>query len=280
MTGNTTEPTLNTHLAHLLRRMGLEAESEQRVRDAAGRYHQIDVLIELDDDAIALEAEFAPAYSVRYDASKRLQLSPLYWRGLPVTSAFTVVYPESMQRIPESDAADALANTHDLAFAQGHLDDISIIWRPAQTGSVRDLAETLHNFWVRTSSHAVNIQDMVDMASRAIATAAETLARAPSLRQIEEDSDPPATCALIWLNALFFQEILAKDLLPEALPPPHTGCHIPRLQADEGSADLLQQWDLILSINWYPIFDVARKTLAEIPSPLDVNALAVLKPCA
>ena len=281
MTGNTTEPTLNTHLARLLRRMGLEAESEQRVRDAAGKHHQIDVLIELDDDAIALEAEFAPASSVRDDAIKRLQLSPLYWRGLPVTSAFTVVYPESMQRIPESNAADELASTDDLAFAQIIRSDRTqaIEWGPTQTGSVRDLAETLHNFWVRTSQ-AVNIQDTVDMASQAIATAAETLARAPSLQQIEQDSDPPATCALIWLNALLFQEILAKDLLPETLPPPHTGCRIPRSQADEGSADLLQQWDLILSINWYPIFDVARKTLAEIPSPLDVNALAVLKPCA
>ena len=61
MTGNTTEPTLNTHLAHLLRRMGLEAESEQRVRDAAGKHHQIDVLIELDDDDIALEASSSVA---------------------------------------------------------------------------------------------------------------------------------------------------------------------------------------------------------------------------
>lgn len=279
MNGNTTEPTLNTHLAQLLRRKGLEAESEQRVRDASGRYHQVDVLIELDADAIALEAEFAPARSVRDDASKRLQRSSLYWRGLPVTSAFTVIYPESMRRIPESDAADALANTHDLAFAQGTGADGVITWRPAQTGSVRDLAETLHNFWVHTSQ-AVNIQDMVDMASRAIAIAAETLARAPSLRQIEKDSDPSATCALIWLNALLFQEILAKDLLPEALPAPHTGRRIPRPQTHEGSADLLQQWDLILSINWYPIFDVARKTLAEIPSPLDVQALGILKPCA
>ena len=221
MNGNTTEPTLNTHLAQLLRRKGLEAESGQRVRDASGRYHQVDVLIELDADAIALEAEFAPARSVRDDASKRLQRSSLYWRGLPVTSAFTVIYPESMRRIPESDAANALANTHDLAFAQGTGADGVITWRPAQTGSVRDLAETLHNFWVHTSQ-AVNIQDMVDMASRAIAIAAETLARAPSLRQIEKDSDPSATCALIWLNALLFQEILAKDLLPEALPAPHT----------------------------------------------------------
>ena len=69
MVGNTTEPTLNIHLANLLRRMGLEAEGEQRVRDAAGKHHQIDVLIELDDDAIALEAEFAPASSVRDDAA-------------------------------------------------------------------------------------------------------------------------------------------------------------------------------------------------------------------
>ena len=98
-----------------------------------------------------------------------------------------------MQRIPESDAADELANTHDLAFTQGIRSDRTqaIEWGQVQTGSVRDLAEMLHNFWVRTSQ-AVNIQDMVDMASQAIATAAETLARAPSLRQIEKRQRPPS----------------------------------------------------------------------------------------
>ena len=290
--GNTWEPLLNQALAQRLRELGLEAQAEQSVRDPTGRRHQVDVLVELDDDAIAIEAEFAPAATVRADARKRLPVRPVVWRGLPVRSVFTVIYPESLQHIPESLAGENLAQCETLTFCQGvrrddgaggqrtlfNDPDGDTIWRTPQTGSPRALADLLHDFWIRTSE-AITIEATVEKASRAIATASEILARAPTMRG-DEDSDPPATCALIWLNALLFQELLAKDLSPEALPPPHRGQQIPRPRGEEKPSDLLRQWDTILAINWWPIFHVARETLADIPSPLDVNALDILKPCA
>lgn len=291
-TGTTHEPLLNRAVAEQLRQLGLEAQAEQRVSDSDGRLHRVDVLIELDDDAVAIEAEFAPARTVRGDARKRLPSRPLHWRGLPVTSVLTLVYPDALQRIPESDSPDHLRRSEALTFAQAirferadaRQGDLftdregDIVWRPSQSGSLRELAELLHDFWIRTS-RAVSIDETVAKASRAISTASEILARAPAM-QVDNEADRAATCALIWLNALLFQELLARDLDPDSLPPPATGMPIPRPGTDDGPGDVLRQWTAILEINWWPIFHVARETLSTIPSPLDTNALEVLKPCA
>lgn len=286
--GSTLEPLLNAQVANLLRRYGLEAQAEQPIAGRNRRHHRIDILVELDDSAVAIEAEFSPARTVRQDATKRLPAEALYWRGLPVTSVFTLVYPEFMKRLPESDVADKLAQCESLAFEQGvrskqnptlplsGMTEGDIEWTASQIGSIRDLAELLHDFWVQ-SGQTITIEETVDVASHAIADAARILERAPTLQQVD-DGDPAATCALIWLNALLFQELLAKDLSPDLLPAPHKGKVIRRPHGRPD--DLLRQWSEILEINWYPIFDVARSTLADIPSPLDVNALNILKPCA
>ena len=291
-TGTTHEPLLNRAVAEQLRQLGLEAQAEQTVTDSDGRRHRVDVLIELDDDAVAIEAEFAPARTVRSDARKRLPSHALHWRGFPVTSVLTLVYPNALQKIPESDSPQRLRQCEALTFAQAirseHADarqrelfpdrEGDIAWRPSQSGSLRELAEVLHDFWIRTS-RAVSIDETVAKASRAISTASEILARAPAMR-VDNAGDRAATCALIWLNALLFQELLARDLDPDALPAPYTGVRVPRPGTDDRPSDVLAQWNTILKINWWPIFHVARETLATIPSPLDANALEVLKPCA
>lgn len=290
--GTTAEPLLNRELAEQLRRVGLQAQAEQILHDHRGRRHQVDILIELDDDAIAIEAEFAPARTVRSDAKKRLPERPLYWGGVPVTSVLTLIYPRLLQKIPESDAPEALAQCGELIFAQGIREDHEAaqqqdlfktqeeetLWRSPQTGGPQALAELLHDFWIRTAQGA-GIERTVTRASEAIATAAEILGRAPGM-QADEESDPASTRALIWLNALLFQELLAKDLDPSALPPPHTKSRIPRPQPDLRPSQVLRQWKDILRINWWPIFHIARQTLADTPSPMDVEALGVLMPCA
>lgn len=61
----TLETLLNGRLAELLRQQGLEAEAEQPLQDHEGNRHQIDVLVELEEQAVAIEAEFAPARNGR-----------------------------------------------------------------------------------------------------------------------------------------------------------------------------------------------------------------------
>ena len=114
----TLETLLNGQLAELLRQQGLEAEAEQVLTDQEGRRHQVDVLVELEEQAIAIEAEFAPAKTVEADARKRLPAKPLLWRGLPIASAFTLCYPQELQKRPESQARKELGERQDLEFAQ------------------------------------------------------------------------------------------------------------------------------------------------------------------
>ena len=183
--GNTPEIVLNAELAALLRRHGLETEAEQSVRLNTSR-HQVDLLVELGDVAVAIEAEFAPGRTVLEDAEKRLPDTPLYWRGLEVEFVFALVYPKELQRMPESRARAELAQRDDLVFAwverrkSTDAGDSSLpehIIRSQQRGSVATLAELLHDFWIRNAKGG-SVEDAVEQASLAIEQASETLQRA------------------------------------------------------------------------------------------------------
>ena len=285
--GNTPEFFLNGALADLLRRQGLEAEAEQSLC-AGQRRHQVDVLVELGEYAIAIEAEFAPARTVLDDAEKRLPERPLVWRGLTVDSVFALVYPESFRRLPESQARRALKACNSLEFnlveRRESIDprdetgngSPSFSLRARQVGSVSTLAEYLHDYWIRTAMGG-SVEETVQLASSAIERAASILKRATSPHPLAmADSDPEATSALIWLNALLFQELLASNLDTGTLRPRDRHKRIPRPDSTGSPSALLRQWALILDINWWPIFHIAREALRAAPPRLAKLALAGL----
>ena len=275
---------LNGALAELLRREGLEAEAEQLI-GATQRRHQVDVLVELGESAIAIEAEFAPARTVLLDAENRLPERPIEWRGLTVDSVFALVYPESLRGLPESQARGALAACNSLEFAlvdrqesidvRGEAGDgaSSFSTGDRQRGSVSTLAEYLHDYWIRTAKGG-SVEETVALASSAIERAASILKRAPSPHPLAmADSDPEATSALIWLNALLFQELLASNLDTGTLRRRDRHKRIPRPDSSGSPSALLSQWDLILEINWWPIFHIAREALRAAPPRLARLAL-------
>ena len=101
----------------------------------------------------------------------------------------------------------------------------------------------------------------------------------------DDDSDRApsagsATSALIWLNALLFQELLAQNLSPESLPPEHRGKRIPPPDPDGAPDVIRRQWREILAINWWPIFHFATEALAAVPARQAKLALAELRPVA
>ncbi len=271
--GNTAEVVLNAELAALLRAHGLEAESEQSLRLRSSR-HQVDVLVELGEVAVAIEAEFGPGRTVLADAAKRLPETPLHWRGLAVDSVFALVYPNDLQRMPESRARAELAKRTDLIFERVDSragGDASVDSPDAQalrakhTGSVATLAEFLHNFWIQ-SSKGGSVEDAVEQASFAIEQASAILRRAAHPHPLQDiDSDPEATSALIWLNALLFQELLARNLEVGNLPGEFRDRVIPRPEPSGHSRKIREQWEAILKINWWPIFHVACESLRSAP---------------
>ena len=134
--GTTVETALNVRLAELLRSYGLDAEAEQRnVLDPSGSTHQVDALIELEGECVAIEAKFAPAKTVKQDALKRLPASqPLLWRGEPITRAFTLIYPQHWQKMPPSASAPLLEACQTLKFQQATRSNGSVVWAGAQRG--------------------------------------------------------------------------------------------------------------------------------------------------
>ncbi len=254
---NSTEVAYNLALARLLRHEGLNAQGEQRHTFGQAR-GQADVLLDFDDYAVVIEAEFGAA--AKADADKRFPPDhPAMVGGLPLRLAVAVGYPERLADLPESDADSNLAAVTDLAICYRYYGDE---WGADTVGTVASLAEQLRNYWVQ-SDNGARIEEIVQKASAAIDQVAEVLARLDRDRGHEPES--PGTKALIWLNALVFQELLARHLDMSLLPAQHRRKTISRPDPAGSTADLQRQWEEILAINWWPIFYVARETLRTTP---------------
>ena len=269
---NATEVAYNLSLACLLRHEGLSAEGEQR-RVFGGSRGQADVLLDFDEYAVVLEAEFgAPA---KADADKRLpQDAPAIVNGLPVRLVVAIGYPQNLADLPESKTDANLAACPDLRIAYRYFGEP---WGEETTGSVTELAEVLRDYWIQ-SDNGTGIEETVSRADEAIKAASDVLTRIELQDRSEQDG--PATKALIWLNALLFHELLALHLDPTLLPAEHRGKRILRPDPDSGPSHLLQQWSEILDINWWPIFHIARETLKTTPSPTNQEAIRILKRAA
>ena len=94
---------------------------------------------------------------------------------------------------------------------------------------------------------ALVLRETVKRAASAIEDAGDILARLESQGSGEQDG--PSTKALIWLNAMLFQELLARHLDTSLLPPEHRGKRILRPDPERGPDHLVRQWVEILEIN-------------------------------
>ena len=125
------------------------------------------------------------------------------------------------------------------------------------------------------------VEQTIEEAATAISRATECLRRSPDVHpHADADTDAAATSALIWLNALLFQELLAQNLDAATLPPPHTGKRISPPDANADPDRLNAQWNEILEINWWPIFHYAREALQYAPVRPTALALRELQPVA
>ncbi len=272
MDGNATEVAYNFALAKLLRLEGLNAQAEQRRRFGNVR-GQADVLIDFDDFATVIEAEFG--HPGKKDADKRFPAdAPAVVNGLEVRLVIALGYPEHLANLPESDAESNLTARSDLRVAYRYYGEP---WGEESSTSVPKLAEVLRNHWVQ-SDNGIGIEQVVEQASEAIRLAGAILAKTDS--DNEKDSDGPSTKALIWLNALLFQELLARHFDHSLLPPQHADKRIHRPDPEGSAGQLASQWIELLEINWWPIFHIAKETLKATPAPANAQALSVLKRAA
>ncbi len=273
----TVETTLNTCLAELLRGHGLDAEPERSVTEP--RRAQLDVVISRDTDCVVLECEFAPARTVREDAASRLTRPPLSYQRLSVRSVFALVYPGRFRDIGRSDALRReLIRASDLKFAIGHRgleadaphEDREMVWQEETTGGVSDLADSLLNWWGQSDPGAASIEKIVTSLGLAVSQAANKIEQAqnnPLAENTAPDDEAASVSALVWANAMIFQELLASNLRGHSIPRPVSS-----------PAKLAAQWEEILRINWWPIFHTARLALSGTPAPQNREAIELLLP--
>ena len=278
--GDAREALLNSKLAHFLRTRGLEAQSEQWAVDVrTGKHSRVDLLAELEGRAAAIEAEFHPGTNVDHEAMGRLTDPPLYWRGLPVRDVFKLVYPASIKQLPESQVLAALRDSDRIRFARGSLSGDSVAWERWEQGSAITLAQTLHDHWECTAAIS-DIDVIVRRAADAIDVASKILERLPEFSKSGKDGDLTVTAPLIWLNAMLFQQLLATDLVVARLPSSDCGVRVPPLDPHVEPSALISQWAKILTVNWWPVFHVAKESLRVARPPHSANAVRVLAAAA
>ncbi len=257
------ESIINDVLARLLReRVGLDAVAETL---HAGR--RPDILARLADGPAVLEVEIAPAPTVDADALSRLGMEI---DGRSVQSAFAVVVPESIRATPQPHLYARLAAA--ALQWQEWRDDGSV--GPKLAGTVAELGAAV----ARATPPAGNLEAAVSVLDHGARRAGSrlyqspgTLARVARVFGADASDESANMAALVIINAMVFQERLASaDALYQPVSAARRSGVFSRIR-------LLQMWEAILSVDYYPIFSMAKRVVEELS---DVEADGVLSACA
>ena len=257
------ESIINDALARLLReRAGLSAAAETL---HGGR--RPDILMRLAEGPIILEIEIAPAPTVVADALSRLGMEI---DGRRVQNAFAVVVPENMRGMPQHQLYERLAAAN-LEWQEWRIDGTS---GPRLAGRAAELGEAV----ARTIPPAGNLEAAVEVLDSGARSAGSRLYQSPgTLTRVAGvfgagPSDEAANmAALVVINAMAFQERLASD---EATYQPIGAA---RRNGQFAKLLLLQFWERILEVDYYPIFSMARDVVEKLS---EVEAAGFLGDCA
>ena len=250
--GRTHESVINAALADLFQeRAGLRAEAEVTQASRA----RPDVVVWADNGPVIVETEYAPARSVHADALARLGMRI---DGETVSVAFAASVPVNLRAAPQAHLADRLALAT-LEWREWRADGTS---GPQVRGTVDQLAQA-----VRSAEAPVDDLDQaVELLEQGAQRAGARLFRAPATLQHVADvfrtapSDEVANMgALVIINAMMFHERLTESM-PGILPVGSL-----RYGRRLVKTRLLDEWDKILAIDYYPIFRMARDVADQLP---------------
>ena len=208
---------------------------------------------------VIVETEFAPAHTVDQDATDRLGTN-LQRSGQDIEGVLAVVLPESLKTgdLETIDRAAFRYATHFLD-AKGK----SKRWPPEREwleGSVDDLANAIEYLSLSERQLARGTEALEEVVRHAAARLADYTPEGP-LRQIASDlhqepgEQTERMAAAICVSAFVFHTAIeGQDRIPAV---PTAGA------IDKGG--LLDTWNSILEVNYWPIFSIARDLLRELP---------------
>ena len=208
---------------------------------------------------VIVETEFAPARTVEQDATARLGTS-LHSTGEDIEGVLSVVLPERL-KTGDLETVDRAA----FRYATHYLDakGESIRWPPKREwleGGVDDLADAIE--WLSLSERQLArgteaLEQVVRNAAGLLAEHAgeSSLARVARDLHQGEGEQTERMAAAICVSAFVFHVAIEDQK------------HIPPfpLAGSISKGSLLNTWNEILAVNYWPIFSVARDVVMDLP---------------
>ena len=237
---------------------------------------RLDILISAPDRApVVVEAEFMPAASAEQEAADRLGLQVVDGRRI-IEAAIALRYPEGLEF---SDNMNDATRDARLEYAVLYKDGTRFPesgWLEGSPSDLADLARLLSVPQEAVNSAADALQDGIESAVAVldeVATLRPAVARA--IADLLGMSDVRQTrrmaCAII-ANAMVFHEQIS-GMRDEVKPL--------RLVCGDGVEDpreaTLEAWAVILGINYWPIFAIAKDVLEQLPSGDAARILRTLR---
>jgi len=282
-----TEHTINDALAEILS----ETRSLWRIKGIVrsenlgcikGTAEQPDILVvETSVSPVVVETEVLPARSLEKDALQRLgaQLLP---SGRRILSSLAVRLPARLRSHSSAALKQELSSASDfeMALYTGENSRVYQRWPTAGWlhGNIVDMSILIQSASIPPAVIEQAADSLVSGVSEAAALLSDMASTHPaSIKKIcaelrQQDGEQTWRMATtILANALVFHESLARG--PGALGDVRTLDEITAVGSSAVKSAIIEEWHKILKVNYWPIFDIARRILEVIPAD---NAKALL----
>ena len=276
----TTEQTINDALAVVLmetrslwRYKGVVKSENVDVLKGSGKKPDI-LITEPNVSPVIVETELLPANSVESDARQRLgeHLAP---SGRRILSSLAVRLPVRLRDFSGQPLKDEIlvASDFDVTLYTGESPESFVRWPKNGwvCGNVTDLSMLIQSASVPPSVVEVAANKLVEGVSEAAALLGDmAIAHPGSMKKIceelrQQDGEQTRRMTMtILANALVFHESLARgegDLYDVRT--------LDELRSQRGGVnkgETIEDWKRILKVNYWPIFDIARRILEVIPA--------------
>jgi hypothetical protein len=276
----TTEQTINDALAQVLmetrslwRYKGVVKSENVDVLKGSGKKPDI-LITEPNVSPVIIETEILPAHSIELDAKQRLgeHLAP---SGGRILSSLAVRLPIRLKDLSGQPLKDEIltASAFDIALFTGESPASFMRW-PRNgwvRGNVTDLSMLIQSASVPPTVVEEAANKLVEGVSEAAAFLKDMAITHPGamskiceeLRQ-QDNEQTRRMATTILANALVFHESLARG--EGDLYEVRTLNELRGKRGGVNKGDTLEDWKRILRVNYWPIFDIARRILEVIPA--------------
>lgn len=288
-----TEPTVNDAIAKILSSMRstwresdvVTSENTQKLR---GNNKRPDIIIaEPYAYPVIVETEFVPAATVEIEAISRLG-EQLRSNGRSIYSSIAVRVPARIKDSNASDLIDELMDCGDIEYALYEGETTENFSRWPHSGWLKGSLEDLALLCQRSSIPEAVIEKAANILTEGVTDSAFLLSEmakikpgvirkiCEELKQAENHQTYRMAMAII-INAFIFHSELANG--PGKLISVKSTSE---LDSDNNlnKTSVLKQWNKILAVNYWPIFDISKRILSTIPPAESKQLIEVLTRCA